>query len=99
MNNAKTCKILNNTDCVRSTGSEASLRSAQQRVRNKLHSAIRVAGIWLSMLLINVAAVFAQEASGLFGGTGGSTFLTLGIFILIIFFIGDRILRQMRGKK
>ncbi len=51
------------------------------------------------MLLINAAAVFAQEASGLFGSTAGPKFLTLGVFVLIIFFIGDQLFKQMRGKK
>ncbi len=70
--------------------------------KNKLHS-LQVVNLkiylWISILLINVAAVFAQESSGLFGAAAGSTFLTLGVFILIIFFIGDQIFRQMRGKK
>ena len=57
--------------------------------------------LWISMLMINVAVVFAQEVetSGLFGAAAGTSFLTLGIFILIIFFIGDQIFQRMRGKK
>ncbi len=57
--------------------------------------------LWISVFLINIAAAFAQEVetSGLFGGAAGVQFLTLGIFVLIIFFIGDLIFRQMRGKK
>lgn len=56
--------------------------------------------LWISMLLINVAAVFAEvETSGLFGAAAGTSFLTLGIFILIIFFIGDQIFQRMKSKK
>ena len=57
--------------------------------------------LWISMLMINVAAVFAQEVetSGLFSAATGTTFITLGIFIIIIFFIGDQIFQRMKSKK
>jgi len=51
------------------------------------------------MLLINIAAVFAQvQSSGLFGNAG-ATFLTFGVFVLIIFFIGDQLFRTLRNRK
>lgn len=55
--------------------------------------------VWIMAMLSLVPVAFAQvESTGLFG-SAGSTFLTVGVFILIIFFIGDSIFRQMRGKK
>ena len=50
--------------------------------------------IFGTLLLLPI--VLAQ--TGLFGNSG-TPFLTVGIFIIIIFFIGDRIFKQMRGKK
>ena len=67
--------------------------------KNKLHS-LQVVNmkiyIWMFAMILLAPAVLAQ--TGLFGDSGTS-FLTLGIFILITIFIGDQIFRQMRRKK
>ncbi len=71
-------------------------------MNNKIPKAkrtLRAAGVWIITMLSLVPIAFAQvESTGLFG-SAGVTFLTAGVFILIIFFIGDQLFRQMRGKK
>lgn len=57
----------------------------------------RMIGVWIITILSSVPVAFAQ--TGLFNIDTGVAFLTVGVFILIIFFIGDQIFKQMRGKK